>query len=420
MLKRRDANRSLSPGARTSLLSDINWSFSTPFSVGRSGVSLFDARKHHWYPATFIPELPYTLIELLTSPGAVVYDPFGGIGTAMFQALLLGRAPYANELCRVAVEVVRDLWTLLSPNVSIKGAVEQIERIVQGYDPTVRYESRAKRTAVRVDELRPWYHPSTFNKLMYLASREAQCADAGTRAALRVSLSAILKAVCAQDRGWGCIADNVLPKAKQLEKDRDALLHMRRHATILLRDVERFRSLLPECSVTLLNGADVNRHVLHGDVITGQPVIDDSVDLVVTSPPYPSMTDYATSQRLSYYWLGADPSDDLPKEIGARRRRFARDAIDRYRSAMKSVIEVICRKIRVNGYVCFVLPSFKPDQKNNMVRRRAIQECLGYVSESGLLLEHDLERILPERRRHHNQGWTSLERERIHIFRRAE
>ena len=420
MLKRRNNGKAVSPGASTSILKGINWSFSTPFSVGRSGARLFDARKHHWYPATFISEIPYTLIELLSTPGAVVYDPFGGIGTTMFQALLLGRTPYATELCSVAVEVVRCMWSLLSPDTDLDSSAQDLEEIVDKYNPAIRYDSQIKRTKVRIEELRPWYNPLTFNKLMYLALCEARCSNPGTRAALRISLSAILKAVCAQDKGWGCIADNVYPKATQLEKDRDALGQVRRHATILLRDVVLVRSHLPECSAQLLRSADVNRHILHGDIIEAQPVADGTVDLVVTSPPYPSMTDYATSQRLSYYWLGADPADDLPREIGARRRRFAQNAMEQYRAKMKSVIEVICRKVRVSGYVCLVLPSFKADQTNNLVRRRVIQECLGYVGESGMMLEHELERILPERRRHHNQGWTSLERERIYVFRRVE
>ena len=56
-------------------------------------------------------------------------------------------------------------------------------------------------------------------------------------------------------------------------------------------------------------------------------VPDNSVDLVITSPPYPNMTDYVTSQRLSYYFLGLGLADksrlkDLDLEIGPRIRRL--------------------------------------------------------------------------------------------------
>jgi hypothetical protein len=114
----------------------------------------------------------------------------------MFQALLLGRTPYATELCRGAVEVVRCMWKLLSPDTGLDRSAQDLDRIIGEYNPAIRYDSQIKRTKVRVEELRPWYNPLTFNKLMYLSLCEARCSNPGTRAALRISLSAILKAVC--------------------------------------------------------------------------------------------------------------------------------------------------------------------------------------------------------------------------------
>ena len=57
------------------LLSNIDWSFDTPLYSRTRNRFLFDCRKHHWYPATFVPEIPYSLIEVLSKPGQVVYEP---------------------------------------------------------------------------------------------------------------------------------------------------------------------------------------------------------------------------------------------------------------------------------------------------------------------------------------------------------
>src|SRR5204863_3483278 len=43
------------------------------------------------YRACFKPQLPRFFIERLTSPDALVYDPFLGRGTTMIEAALLGR-----------------------------------------------------------------------------------------------------------------------------------------------------------------------------------------------------------------------------------------------------------------------------------------------------------------------------------------
>jgi hypothetical protein len=401
------------------VLAGINWDFSAPFSVGRSGARLFDCRKHHWFPATFVPEIPYTLIEVLTKPGAVIYDPFAGIGTTVLQAVLLGRKPYATEICRVAVDFIRSLLILLDPRIDISGTARQLAGIGDAYDPTVDYSQALLGSSVSVERLRPWFAPNTFNQVMYLASCELRLAEPAAKAAMRISLSALLKTLCAQDRGWGCIADNMLPTRDQLKREKNALERVRRHANSLLRDVSKVREILPPDSQSLLSSGESHSWVWHGDARRCTNVPDESVDQVVTSPPYPNMTDYSTSQRLSYYWLGSDPVDDLRLEIGARRKRFAVKALSGYRDDMKDAMDAICRKVRAGGYVCLVMPNFDSDDLNSSARRQVVQECLALLHANGLVLEQELRRFLPIRRRHHNQRWASLESERIHVYRKA-
>jgi hypothetical protein len=402
------------------ILANINWNFSTPFSIGRSGARLFDCRKHHWFPATFISEIPYTLIEVLTTPGAVVFDPFAGIGTTVFQSLLLGRKPYATEICRVAVEFMRALWVLFDPRTDLSGFAEDIGRIKDGFEQNKDYAKMLKKAPIQVERLRPWFQENTFNQIMYLAVCEQKCRRVGLKAAMRISFSAVLKSVCAQDEGWGCIADNMLPKPRQLiKKERSALERFIRNLNTLMRDILKIRDDLPPITLKFLSSADPTSRIAHIDVTQCTDVPDESVDLIVTSPPYPNMTDYSTSQRLSYYWLGADPMDDLRAEIGARRRRFGLSSVQAYRDAMEKAIKVLCTKLRPSGYACFVMPIFETKNQNNTMRKQVVQECLSFLLDNGLVLEQDLNRILPRRRRHHNQQWTSLERECIYIYRKV-
>lgn len=400
------------------ILANINWNFSTPFSVGRSGLQFFDCRKYHWYPATFIPEIPYTLIEVLTSPGAVVYDPFAGIGTTLFQALLLGRCPIGSEICTVSVYLMKSFWTLLDPRTNLVQVVSDLRDIETSYDADIDYCRRLTRSEVLVDRLRPWFNPEPFNQLMYLRTHEDKLRSSAAKAAMRIALSATLKAVCAQDEGWGCIADNVLPKPPQLRKPRHALERFRRNINLLLRDIGLMQARLPELAKDFQRAHCVDDQIKRFDVRDGEFPENESVDLVVTSPPYPNMTDYSTSQRLSYYLLGKDPGQDLPEELGARRRRFTPGAIENYRTGMRRALEVICRKLKPGGYICLVMPKFNADNHNNTVRKQVVQECLGFLYTNGCTLEQELSRILPKRRRHHNQKWISLEKESIHVFRK--
>ena len=101
------------------ILKNINWGFYPQSITAQKNKMLFNCRKYHWYPATFIPEIPYTLIELLTKPGAKVLDPFCGIGTSYFQALILNRIPFGIDICSFSIEFMKLLLRLFDPHLDL-------------------------------------------------------------------------------------------------------------------------------------------------------------------------------------------------------------------------------------------------------------------------------------------------------------
>lgn len=403
------------------ILDSINWNFSTPFSVGRSGLRLFDCRKYHWYPGTFIPEIPHTLIEVLSQPGARVYDPFAGIGTTIFQTLLLGRTPCATELNSVSVRLIRRLWILLNPSLTLPSFQEISQTIISGYDKQYNYRSLIDPTKVLIDKLEPWFATNTCNQIMYLQRLSTTHSDQAVQNIVGLALSAILKSVSAQDRGWGCIADNMLPKPEQRDKERNAIERIVRHIQVMLSDITSTRLLLTPVMRTMLNEISSDEIVSQCDIRKGIPFRDESIDLIVTSPPYPAMTDYSTSQRLSYYLYGKDPGDHTYIEIGARRKRFSDKSLDQYIHEMREVAGALACKVKQEGYICFVMPDFNDETESNVRRKSAVQRCLAELHEhGGFVLEKELQRILPRRRRQHNQSWATLEREVILIYRKVE
>ena len=352
-------------------------------------------------------------------PGEVVFDPFGGIGTTVMQALLLGRRPYSIERCRVAVEYVRAIWRLLDRRTDIEVVRDALEAVRGRYDEEQRYVAEL----LKVDEehgvlLQDWFNGDTFNEVAFLVLEERRQEAVAVRSAVRVALSATLKAVAAQDKGWGCIADNVRPKQQQLARKRQALTRFGRNGALLLREIEEARGCMGKRALEFVGNVEVSEHVRYGDSRTDRVLTDQKIDLVVSSPPYPNMTDYATSQRLSYYLLGGKPDEDFRSEIGARRRRKRCDALDTYRDDMRLALSLAVEQMRDGAYACFVMPTFAVDRIDNQRRRRVVDECLTTLIDKGLTEVHQLERVLPARRRHHNQHWTSLERETIHVYRK--
>ena len=405
-----------------SILKNVNWYFPLKSTLSPYEVRPFDCRKHHWFPATFVPEIPFTLIEVLTLPGAVVYDPFAGIGTTYFQALLLNRKPFATEICRVAVEYMQLLFILFNPEINFNSLRENVKKIIRYFDPSINYISNVPKN-VLIEKLRHWYSSKTLNQLSFLFVQEEICSDKTTKAAMRISISASLKTLSSQNRGWGCIADNVLPKQNQI-KDKEVFDLFNKHINRLLKDISEHRNYVMVGYDQLYKGLSEKETIFHEDAKKCKKIPNNSVDLVVTSPPYPNMTDYVTSQRLSYYFFGFDLVEknnlkDLDLEIGARSRRWRKDSLDRYLMDMQRANEVISLKIKRGGYACYVMPVFNRDNENNRNRRRIVEKILSSMHEYDLTKEEEYERILPSTRRSHNIKWATLEREKIYLFRKG-
>lgn len=401
-------------------LNNINWDF-TSKSVAYEGVRPFNCRKHHWFPATFVPEIPFTLIEILTHPHAKVYDPFSGIGTTYFQALSLNRIPLATEICEVAVQFMKSLLILFNPQLDFELIRSRVKEIIDKFDPDTDYVKDVEENSsvnVLVDKLRPWFHKETFNQLGFLFLQKHYCDDRPTKATIQISISAILKRVCSQDRGWGCIADNVKPKEDQIRKSRkNALSIFYKHVRSLLKDLSGHLLNVTSEYYGLYDDIATEETIFHADTRENGFISDESVDLVVTSPSYPNMTDYVKSQRLSYYLFGVPLSgktDDLILEIGARNKRHRKDALELYLEDMEKTNEILSKKVKQGGYVCFVMPLFG---RNDSKRKHIIEQVILDL-QNHFVKEEEFIRVIPPVRRAHNIKWATLEQEKIFVFRK--
>lgn len=402
-------------------LNNVEWSFDPGPVVPDSELQPFNARKHHWYPATFVPEIPFSLIEILTSPGARVYDPYGGIGTTYFQALSLNRRPLSTEICTVATNYVRNLFHLFDPVDELDVIFSNIDSELTNYSQGTDYVTDLP-DFVLVDEIDPWYHEDDFNELSFLYLLADEIDDRRTEAAIKAVFSAILATQSGQDRGWGCIADNMKPNKSQIEY-KGTISTFRKKLKHLLNEINDNVRIKGRSYAELYEGLSAELTALNSDVRECELIQPNSVDLIVTSPPYPEMTDYSTSQRLSYYWLGervglSVGNDDVNNEIGARRKRSRTNSIPNYIEAMKEANEVILSTLKPGGYLCNVLPVISDDDD---ARKEAIQIVLEHIeSRDGVEKVNEYKRVIPANRRAHNIEWTALDEEKITLFQKEE
>ncbi|WP_234671251.1 hypothetical protein [Dyadobacter sp. CY261] len=251
--------------------------------------------------------------------------------------------------------------------------------------------------------------------LCYLFSEVTNLKDEIVKTFIHVSLLSLLKNSSSQDRGWGCIADNMLPKKEQL-KEKNVFRNLLSKVNQIAGDIELS---VKDIRRQALTRDDISKLAANSDVRHAE-IDKKSIDCIITSPPYPNMTDYITSQRLNYYYLNADPDKEKFNETGARFKRNRLDSNERYKIEMMSINHHLYDLMKPNGYLCLILPEFGIEIQRDQNRKKIIADIIENLEDIGFVKRDIFERILPSMRRSHNQKWASLEKEKIYIYQKSK
>jgi hypothetical protein len=123
-----------------------------------------------------------------------------------------------------------------------------------------------------------------------------------------------------------------------------------RRAELLVRQLEEFWKRVPLNTPPVL--------VELGDARRLSSVPNRSVDLVVTSPPYPGLYDYHAQHVVRLRWLGLDAQAFERSELGAKRHLMGRDpkhALGEWERELTAVLGALGRVVRPSGVVIVML-----------------------------------------------------------------
>lgn len=287
------------------------------------------------YRACFKPQLPRFFVERLTRPGDTVYDPFMGRGTTLLEAALLARVAVGcdiNPLSKVLVE------PRLRPP-SIDAVRERLSTV----DWTANVELP--------EELLTFYHPGTLREICALKAYLAQRLENGPLDAVDGWIRMVaVNRLTGHSPGFFSVytlppnqAVSIVAQQK-INSDRNQVPPRRSVAKLILA---KSRSLLTDSEDqtrrVLTSVAD--RHRLLTEPAATTPEIESSsVDLVVTSPPFLNVVDYAGDNWLRCWFCGIDPTEvklTVPKKI------------QDWREAMTAVFSELARVLRPGGHVAF-------------------------------------------------------------------
>lgn len=302
----------------------------------------------HPYPAKFIPQIPAHLIAALSLPGDVVFDPFGGSATTAVEAVRLGRRALsldANPLSELIGKVKTGFMTS-----AVRVEFDQLQAAIASHVTSSELGNpawAAKMTAVHrgyvpaIPNIDNWFHPNVIAELALIRFLiDGTTSELGRDAAL-LALSRIVNRVSYQESETRYVAE---------PKDVLAGVTLRGFAESLKTIERRLGHAAAE-----LQRADARFMIGDSRTFIAPEIGSATVDLIVTSPPYPNATDYHLYHRFRLFWLGFDPRKFGAIEIGSHLRHQRNGSgFEEYQSDMSKVLEGCYDVLKPGRYAVFV------------------------------------------------------------------
>ena len=287
------------------------------------------------YRACFKPQLPRFFIERLTAQDEIVYDPFMGRGTTLVEAVLLGRIPFGCDINPLSAFLTKPR---LNPP-----SMEQIETRLQQIDFTDHDEWP--------EELLVFYHSETLKQIVALkkyllgrgADRKLDSVDDWIR---MIAINRLT------GHSPGFFSVYTLPpnqavsiKSQQkINQDRNQIPPKRNVAKIILK---KSHVLLSDTDEIVRNDLERNfrRALLLTQAASATPQIPaNSISLVVTSPPFLDVVDYAGDNWLRGWFVGIDI-----KKV----KLTVPNKLENWQTVMSEVFRELYRVLKPGGHIAF-------------------------------------------------------------------
>ena len=275
------------------------------------------AHNLHSFPAKFPPQLPRFFIEHLTSPGDVVLDPMVGSGTTIVEAYLSGRIGIGLDIDVLALKISRAKTSPIKTSDILKiGMVvyqEAKNDVLRGKD-VLQSEIETYFDQDSKNFIDGWFLPQTQLELFALLKhiREVQVSE------LRNFLEVVFSSTIITKMGGVSLALDLAHtrphKVKALFDSSGNYIFRSGSFKPEKKHVQSkvFKSALEEFKRKLLQSLEIASSseksgkaylAMANSQQTG--LKSNSVDLIITSPPYASNAiDYMRAHKFSLVWFG--------------------------------------------------------------------------------------------------------------------
>ena len=356
---------------------------------------------YHRYPAKFLPNVVKKIIEEYAPNSHVVADLFAGCGTTLVEAKIHGKRSIGTDINPVARLITRVKTTPIEPEILL----QTYNSLIELFDGYVENDYIDILHHERIDY---WFCPSEKAKVAYLFSTVNNMeVDDTIKDFFYVCISHILKN-CSR---W--LQSSTKPQIDSSKNIPDPFYEFKRHCQKMIKGNCAFYKKLNEegrlnvpCNILL---EDARR----------TSILNESVDVIITSPPYVTSYEYADIHQLTGYWMdyifnlhdfrkrfiGTSYSGNMSlevhnsklgqkivNELSQKSKHIARD-VTQYFNDMQEVAKEIVRILSPGGQACIVIGNTKIKE----VQIKSAEIFYDFLQNAGMRRVDVIKRSIPNK-----------------------
>jgi len=333
------------------------------------------------------------LIALYSRPGDTVLDPFAGSGVVPLETALAGRRAWANDLSPYAYVLTRG--KLETPQ-NERMAIQRTKFLLDA----VKRESPSIDLDVAPEWVREFFHPDTLREILSAFRLLQQQQDYFLTACLLGILHHVRPGFLSFP------ASHLVPylrKAKYPPTKFPKMYAYRDLSSRLIAKVKRAyrRSMLPP-------NWNEHQYEVWKTNSMNLPIGEETVDPIISSPPYFGALDYARDNRLRLWFLGCEDWKELEASLTANNRV--------YLPQMSICLKEMFRVLKIGSYCVLVLGDVEREGQTRLTAE-VLADLSLEVTQGGFAVETILDDRIPDERRSRRRTQTT-KFERILVMRK--
>lgn len=356
---------------------------------------------YHRYPAKFLPDVVRKIIEEYAKGSNLIADLFAGCGTTLVEAKIHGISSVGVDINPVAHLITKVKTTPLAPD-DLQQAYTALVNLFDKYNES-DYEDIKKHE--RIDY---WFTPSQKAKIAFLYDTVFHLeVDDDTKDFFYVCISHILK-----NCSWW-LQSGTKPQRDMEKEPEDPFNEFKRHCNKMIGWNEKFYNELSK-----IGYLGIPCEIYLGDA-RHTSITSESIDAIITSPPYVTSYEYADIHQLTAYWMeyisdihefrkkfigssysgndslivpNSKQAQKIVNDLSENSKHIARD-VAQYFNDMQEVAKEMARVLAPNGHACIVIGNTKIKE----VQIKSAEVFYEFLRNAGLRKVTVIKRSIPHK-----------------------